>query len=347
MAGYSKLFDSIITSSIWCEDSDILRIWIAMIATADADGIVEGSVPGFANLARVSIEKMEEAIVKFSAPDPYSRTPDFEGRRIERIHGGWRLLNYAAHRERGQGQEGSRAPYMRIYRRQQREAESARVTDSCNESERVTISGGSAASPYASSGSEIQGRGGMGEKGDEVDEIDPHAFTQELVAEINAHGHDLKPHPGITVAVTNLLEAGHPKGLMYVNGAPKLTREDLLDAAHGWIVAEAKDRWHREQRDRGSPFTFARLLTEGSRLAEYAERGRSGWATWRAPAAVADPLPAQAPDPEILARHQKREAERLAAEKAKREEKPPKGLSARETRDWYEKRGRKTWEGRA
>ncbi len=47
-----------------------------------------------------------------------------------------------------------------------------------------------------------------------------------------------------------------------------------------------------------------------------------------------------APDPEILARHRKREADELAKRKAVREEKPPEGMTARETREWYEKRGR-------
>ena len=30
MAGYSKLFSSIVTSSIWCEDNITLRVWIAI-----------------------------------------------------------------------------------------------------------------------------------------------------------------------------------------------------------------------------------------------------------------------------------------------------------------------------
>lgn len=120
MAGFAKLFSSIVTSSIWCEDHATLRVWIALLATADADGVVEGSIPGFANLARVTVAEMKVAIEKLSAPDPESRTPDNEGRRIEAIEGGWLVLNYAMYRKQAQAKEGSRAPYYRTYRARKR-----------------------------------------------------------------------------------------------------------------------------------------------------------------------------------------------------------------------------------
>ena len=123
MAGWAKLFSSIVTSSVWTEDDATLRVWIAMLATADAEGVVEGSIPGFASLARVTVEQMEAALAKLSAPDAYSRTPDHGGRRVEKIEGGWLVLNYAKYREQAQAKEGSRAPYDRVYRRRTREEE--------------------------------------------------------------------------------------------------------------------------------------------------------------------------------------------------------------------------------
>ncbi len=121
MAGWAKLFSSIVTSSVWTEDDATLRVWIAMLATADAEGVVEGSLPGFASLARVSVEQMAAALAKLAAPDAYSRTPDHEGRRIEAIEGGWLVLNYGKYRQQAQAKEGSRAPYYRAYRKRQRE----------------------------------------------------------------------------------------------------------------------------------------------------------------------------------------------------------------------------------
>lgn len=116
MSGWTKLFSSIVTSSIWVEDDATVRVWVAMLATADSDGIVEGSVPGFASLARVTEEQMERAVEILSSPDKRSRTPDHEGRRIESVPGGWRILNYGEYRARAQGKGAGRAPYHRQYR---------------------------------------------------------------------------------------------------------------------------------------------------------------------------------------------------------------------------------------
>jgi len=69
-----------------------------MLAMADQHGRVWGSIPGLANRARVSIEKCEEALAALHSPDKYSRTKEHEGRRIEEIDGGWRLLNHGKYR---------------------------------------------------------------------------------------------------------------------------------------------------------------------------------------------------------------------------------------------------------
>ncbi len=65
-----------------------------MLGMADRDGIVEASVPGLAKRAGVEITATERALEKFMSPDPHSRSPEFEGRRIEKVDGGWRLLNF-------------------------------------------------------------------------------------------------------------------------------------------------------------------------------------------------------------------------------------------------------------
>jgi len=70
-----------------------------MLAMADRAGRVWSSVPGLANRARIPLEDARIAIATFLAPDPDSRTSDHEGRRIEAIDGGWRLLNHEKYRE--------------------------------------------------------------------------------------------------------------------------------------------------------------------------------------------------------------------------------------------------------
>lgn len=97
---FTKLFSTITESTVWCEPDRTRLVWITMLAMADAQGRVWGSVPGLANRARVPVEDCREAIDCFLSPDRDSRTKEFEGRRIEPIDGGWRLLNYLKYRER-------------------------------------------------------------------------------------------------------------------------------------------------------------------------------------------------------------------------------------------------------
>src|SRR5579864_8043177 len=93
--GYTKLFNTILTSTIWEEPDHTRIVWITMLAMADQNGIVAASLPGLARLARIDRERCQDALETMLAPDQYSRSPEFEGRRIERVEGGWKLLNHA------------------------------------------------------------------------------------------------------------------------------------------------------------------------------------------------------------------------------------------------------------
>lgn len=100
MSGYSKLHSSILHSTVWREPHHVRVVWVTMMAMADAHGEVCAGLPGLADVARVTLEECAQAIECFTSPDPYSRDPEHEGRRVEPIPGGWRLLNYAKHRNR-------------------------------------------------------------------------------------------------------------------------------------------------------------------------------------------------------------------------------------------------------
>lgn len=110
--GYTPLFSSIVLSTIWRESNETRLVWITMLALADARGIIEASIPGLADAAKVPLEKCKEALVILQSPDEYSRTKDHDGRRIEEVDGGWRLLNIAKFRDKCR----NRADYMRDYR---------------------------------------------------------------------------------------------------------------------------------------------------------------------------------------------------------------------------------------
>ena len=95
---FTKLFSSITESTIWSEDHPTRLTWITMLAMADRRGRVWASIPGLANRARVTLKEVEAALDLFLSPDKYSRTEEHEGRRIEPIEGGWRLLNHEKYR---------------------------------------------------------------------------------------------------------------------------------------------------------------------------------------------------------------------------------------------------------
>ncbi len=99
MTGFTKLFASIITSSIWSEDDKVRVMWITMLASADARGYVSGSVPGMAAIARLTVADAEKAIDRLCSADPYSRSREHDGRRLLAIPGGWQVVNYIKYRQ--------------------------------------------------------------------------------------------------------------------------------------------------------------------------------------------------------------------------------------------------------
>jgi len=130
---FTKLFSSITESTIWCEPNHVRIVWICMLAMADARGRVWASVPGLANRARVELHEAEEAISLFLAPDKYSRTPDYEGRRIEPIDGGWRLLNHAKYRAIRDDESAKEAKRKYINARRQEEKAQAAGVDNVDQ----------------------------------------------------------------------------------------------------------------------------------------------------------------------------------------------------------------------
>ena len=110
-----------------------------MLALSDQHGEVHGSVPGLARLSGVSIDAVELALEKFLSPDPYSRTTDDEGRRIEKIDGGWFLINHAKYRNMASKADEKSSNAKRQQRHRAKVARNATVTDSNG---RVTDSNG-------------------------------------------------------------------------------------------------------------------------------------------------------------------------------------------------------------
>jgi len=101
---YSKLFSSLVHSSLWGEQDHVRLLFITLLAVADRDGHCWGSRSGFERLAMLDPDASEERDPWFvlMSPDKDSsdrlRNPENEGRRIREIPGGFEIINYTYYR---------------------------------------------------------------------------------------------------------------------------------------------------------------------------------------------------------------------------------------------------------
>jgi len=96
---YNKIFRKILDSSIWLEPDSTRIVWLTLIAEMDEDGFCAFACPqNVANRAIVALDKAEQALKTLESPDPNSADPELEGRRIERVPGGWLVLNASKYR---------------------------------------------------------------------------------------------------------------------------------------------------------------------------------------------------------------------------------------------------------
>lgn len=97
---YNKLFTKILDSSIWLEDHPTRIVWLTFIAVMDEDGFCTfASAANVARRAIVSLEEAKIAIDKLQSPDEDSSDKEHDGRRIERVPGGWIVLNSGKYKE--------------------------------------------------------------------------------------------------------------------------------------------------------------------------------------------------------------------------------------------------------
>jgi len=107
--GYTKIDNGIFSSTLWWSaDPQAFRVFFYMLATINRAGIWEGTLPGIAGQCRLSIEQTEEIIAYLEAPEKYSRSQEHEGRRIQKVDGGWKVLNYWKYRLKDYSTERNR-----------------------------------------------------------------------------------------------------------------------------------------------------------------------------------------------------------------------------------------------
>jgi hypothetical protein len=114
MNTWCPLWSDITRSSIWDANNDVRILWITMLAMKDQDGMVDASITGLAAYARLPLATVEKALAVLEAPDPHSRSQEFEGRRVARKEGGWVVLNHLKYRDRIKGEYKRAANAARV-----------------------------------------------------------------------------------------------------------------------------------------------------------------------------------------------------------------------------------------
>ena len=138
---YNKIFTKILDSSVWLESTPTRIVWITLLAAMDEVGFCPfAAVGNVASRARVTAEEARDAIATLESPDAVAPHQEHEGRRIERVPGGWIVINAKKYRDivtRAQAQETTRQRVSR-FREKKRLAGNGGVTQ-CNAVTTVTV----------------------------------------------------------------------------------------------------------------------------------------------------------------------------------------------------------------
>jgi len=124
---FVKIYQTILDSSIWMQPHATRVVWVTMLAMGNEHGVVEMSPIGLAARARVSMPEIEAALAYLSSPDEYSKSKEYEGRRIEDVPSGWLILNHKEYREHRTSQQILTAERVKLHRKR-KEASALAVT---------------------------------------------------------------------------------------------------------------------------------------------------------------------------------------------------------------------------
>lgn len=98
---YAKIFTSLYQGTLR-GDTHGLVVFTNLLAHADAEGWVDIHPRAIAEEVGLTLEQVRAAINCLESPDPESRSPEEEGRRIVRLDEhrdwGWRIVNHAKYR---------------------------------------------------------------------------------------------------------------------------------------------------------------------------------------------------------------------------------------------------------
>jgi hypothetical protein len=101
--GYAPVFDSL-TKGTLCGRWPDIGLWPIVLSLADRHGVVDVTPAFIAGVTGLPVQDVIACMVRFCAPDPYSRSPAAGGARLtlldEHRDWGWQIVNHAVYREK-------------------------------------------------------------------------------------------------------------------------------------------------------------------------------------------------------------------------------------------------------
>lgn len=134
---YSQIFDSTIA-----DDFRLRHFFIDLLILAERSGVVDMTETAIARRTGIPLLEVQCFLKRLMEPDPASRTPDMDGRRIVLVDDhkpwGWQIVNFAKYR--GLQNEDQRKEQMRVASANYRDRLKKRLASSDDESNNHQIS---------------------------------------------------------------------------------------------------------------------------------------------------------------------------------------------------------------
>lgn len=107
MAGYTPVFGDIFTGSLYGR-WPAAAVWASLLPLMDKNGHLDMSLQAISGMTGWPMNLLEQGIQQLMEPDPYSRTPGHDGRRLIPIDPerpwGWIAVNHGKYREKARKQ---------------------------------------------------------------------------------------------------------------------------------------------------------------------------------------------------------------------------------------------------
>lgn len=130
---YAKIFASLYQGTLRGCAHEIL-VFTNLIAHADATGAVDKHFRAIADETGLTVDEVKAALANLESPDPESRSPEYEGRRLIPLDDhrawGWQIVNHGKYR--GMRSEEDRREANRIAQQRYRERQKEMSSDDSN-----------------------------------------------------------------------------------------------------------------------------------------------------------------------------------------------------------------------